>query len=669
MQPAALRALEFDRIREALARETATPVGRARALGLEPATGAEAVGRRLTLTGEAVNFLRDGGSLSVEAPEDVDTLLRILDVANEPLEPKPLLALAGAVASVEDVAVGIRLDRAAVPGLAEIADRVESFDEATRQVTRAIDPSGDVVDEASPALREIRGRQRRQRAKLRSTLEKLARGRDTAKYVQDQVVTDRNGRYVVVVRAEHQDAIPGLVHGSSTSGASVYLEPLATVELNNEVIALAEREHHEVLRILLALTNGFRERKGALGVLFEAAGEIDELRARARLARRMDGVAPRLVDDGRIEFRGARHPLLIPAVRDLVDTDEPEEVRAKAPLNPVPSDLVVAPPTQALVISGPNTGGKTVALKAFGLLTLMAQAGLFVPADERSAFAPFDAVFADIGDEQSISASLSTFSARVANIIAMERAIGARALVLLDEVGSGTDPVEGAALGTAIIDHFWRRGALVVATTHDDALKSYAATTDGVQAAAFGFDQKTYAPTYRLVYDAPGRSLALEVAERLGMPADIVADARARRSGRESQLAAHIARLDAQLADLGAARATLDESQTALERQRATVLAREGRLAEREAVLKTRLNERLNERLREARGEVDAVLTRLKSKAEVLAEQAERRARTAKPILSTGEVGGLSREAREALSAIGATVDESAPQDEAGEPL
>jgi DNA mismatch repair protein MutS2 len=669
MQPAALRALEFDRIREALARETSTPVGRSRALALAPAPDATSVARRLGLTGEALSFLNQGGTLSIEAPADLEALLRTLDVADEPLEPRSLLGLARALASVEHVVGAIRAAQAGVPGLAKIAATVESFAEETVAVTRAIDMSGDVTDDASPALRDIRSRLRRQRATLRTTLEGFARGRDTAKYVQDEVIADRNGRYVIVVRAEHRHAIRGLVHGSSASGASVYLEPLATVELNNDVIALVEREHHEVIRILGALTNAFRIRRSALSVLFEAAGEIDELQARARLARRMDGVAPRLVEDGRIEFRDARHPLLIPAVRDLLDADEADDVRARAPLNPVPSDLVIVPPTRALVISGPNTGGKTVALKAFGLLTVMAQAGLFVPADGRSTFTPFDGVFADIGDEQSISASLSTFSARVANIIEMERAIDGRALVLLDEVGSGTDPVEGGALGTAVIDHFWRRGALVVATTHDDALKSYAATTDGVQTAAFGFNQETYAPTYRLVYDAPGRSLALEVAERLGMPATIVADARARRSGRESQLAEHIAQLDAQLADIDTARMRVDEERAAVDRQREALLIREGRLAEREAVVKKRLNERITERLREARREVDTVLTRLRSKADVLAEQAERRARTTTPVLSTGEIGGLGREARRALGTIDTATDERPQAQDTGEAL
>jgi len=670
MQAAAFRALEFDRIREALAAEAVTPLGRARVLELEPAVEPEEVRERLALTGEAVAFLRGGASLSVEAPDDLPDILVVLDVAAEPLDPLQLINLSRCLKSVERVAASIRRAPTA-PRLGRLAAGVASFADETAAVHRAIDASGEVIDDASPALGEIRAQLRRQRSKLRASLESLTRSRDTAKYLQDQIITDRNGRYVVVVRAEHREAIPGLVHGSSASGASLYLEPLATVSLNNDVVALAEREREEVRRILLALTDAFRARADELAALLDAAADIDAAQARARLARRVDGVAPQVVADGRLAWRGARHPLLVPAVRDLLrhdETDDPAE-SARAPLVVVASDLVVAPPAQALVISGPNTGGKTVALKAFGLLALMAQSGLFVPADEESAFTPFRSVFADIGDEQSISASLSTFSARIANIVEMERAFEAPALVLLDEVGGGTDPVEGGALGTAVIDHFRRRGALVVATTHDDALKSYAATTDGVAAAAFGFDPDTYAPTYRLVYGAPGRSLAFEVAERLGMPGHVIADARARRSGRESLLAAHLARVDQELAALERERRAVEDDRAALARERGALLAREARLAEREAVLKKRFDDKLAERLREARAEVETVVTSLKRRAEVLGEKAAGRAASSQPVLSTGELGRLRADARQALDAVESGRDRAAPDTPAGEPL
>src|SRR5215471_4930790 len=508
MQATALRALEFDRIREALAHEALTPLGRARAVALEPSGDAAEVARRLALTAESVAFVRDDGSLAVSAPEDLEVILRGLEVGDGPLEPLALLGLAQFVESVDAVATAIRHGVAsATSGLRNVASRAASFAAEVKAIRRAIEPGGEIKDDASPALKDLREKLRRQRAKLRSTLESLTRGRDTAKYLQSEIVTDRHGRYVIVVRAEHREAIPGIVHGSSASGASLYLEPLSTVDVNNDIVALAEREKEEIHRILLALTDAFRRRAEDVEHTLDAGADFDELQAKVRLAERLGGIAPALTSDSRIEFLGARHPLL----------------KASAV---TPSDLVIVPPISALVISGPNTGGKTVALKAAGLLAVMAQAGLLIPVEPGSQFTPFKSIFADIGDEQSIAASLSTFSARIANIVEMNRALELPALVLLDEVGSGTDPIEGGALGTAVIEHFRRRGAVVVATTHDEALKSYAATTPGVATAAFGFEEKTYAPTYRLIYGAPGRSLAIEIADRLGMPASVVDDAR-----------------------------------------------------------------------------------------------------------------------------------------------
>jgi DNA mismatch repair protein MutS2 len=648
MQSAVLRALEFDRIREALAREALTPFGRERALALEPSIDAERVQRRLDQTREAVAFLEAGGTLSIDATDELPGVLDALGVAAEPLTPLQLLALARFTDSIEAVAAGVA-SQGTSKLLAEITARVASFAPEAAAVRRAILPSGDIQDGASPALRDIRDALRRQRARLRSTLEGLTRGRETAKYLQDQIVTDRNGRYVVVVRSEHRTAIPGIVHGASASGASLYLEPLNTVELNNDIVALVEREKEEILRILTALTDAFRVRGVELDAAVHAAGKLDELQAKARLAERFGGTAPALARDGRIEFRDARHPILT--------------------VTATPTDLLIVPPTRALVISGPNTGGKTVALKAVGLLSVMAQAGLLIPVEASSTFTPFRSIFADIGDEQSIAASLSTFSARVANLVEMDRALELPALILLDEVGSGTDPAEGGALGAAVIDHFRRRGAVVIATTHDDALKSYAATTPDVAAAAFGFDPDTYAPTYRLIYGAPGRSLALEIAERLGLPAAVVADARARRSGRESLLAAHLARVDAELASLERQRKLTEDERATLSRERRALLDREMRLAEREAVLKKRLDDKLNERLREARAEVDAVVAELKTRAGALAGQAERQARARGPVLSTGDVGGLRAQARAALETIGASLEGAAPDASEGRAL
>jgi DNA mismatch repair protein MutS2 len=660
MQAAALRALEFDRIRELLAREALTPLGEGRALALEPALDPADVDTRLATTNAAVAFAAAGGSLAVDAPDDLPDVLAGLDIADQPLDPPALLGLARFLTSVDRI---VRSLATADALLARLAAPAASFEEETAAIAHAIDPGGDVSDRASPALAEIRETLRRQRAKLRASLDALTRGRDTAKYLQDQIVTDRNGRYVVVVRAEHRDAVAGIVHGSSASGASLYVEPLSTVPLNNDIVALAERERAEIRRILLALTRAFRVRGDELAATVDVAAEFDELYAKVQFARRMTGLAPRVIESGDLEFLGARHPLLIPAVRDLQDDADPT---GEAPMNPVASDLRLTGPTRALVISGPNTGGKTVALKAFGLLSVMAQSGLLIPVEPGSRFTPFRSVFADIGDDQSIAASLSTFSGHIASIVAMERALELPALVLLDEIGGGTDPVEGGALGAAIVDHFRQRGALVVATTHDDTLKSYAATTPGVATAGFGFNPDTYAPTYRLLYGAPGRSLALEIADRLGMPSTVIADARARRTGRESQLAAHLARMDDEMAALEREREAASAERAAVAADRQRLLERETRLTEREAVLKRRLDQRVHDQVREARAEVDRIVSQLKQRADSLADRATRLV-PGRSGISTGDLGALRTEARAALSAIDdavATPDVPLEQDE-----
>ena len=687
MQASTLTALEFDRIREILAQHALTSLGRARALDLEPSVETAEVSARLAITSEAVQFAGAGGSLGLWAPDELDTTLEVLSVEGQILDPMQLVGLARFVDSVDGVVGGIRRTAGATavdieignqfgelipdfnyPRLFALVRESRPFTQEIAAVRRAIDASGDVSDNASPALRDIRERLRRQRAKLRSTLEGLSKGRDTAKYLQDQIVTDRHGRYVLVVRSEHRESIPGIVHGSSASGASLYLEPLATVELNNETVTLAEKEQAEIHRILLALTDGFRRRDADLTAMLGSAADIDELHAKMEFARQLDGVAPALTSDGRLEWRGARHPLLIVRTSGVDSGGTRSAPGESTPdvFSVIASDLLLQPPHKALVISGPNTGGKTVALKAFGLLAVMAQSGLLIPVERGSAFTPFRSIFADIGDDQSISASLSTFSARIAHIVEMERALELPALVLLDEVGSGTDPVEGGALGTAVIDHFLRRGATIVATTHDDALKSYAATTAGVAAAAFGFVAETYAPTYRLVYGAPGRSLALEIAERLGMPAPVIADARARRSGRESQLAAHLDRVDKELAVLNAEKAVTLKERDALVAERLSLQQREARLAEREAVLKRRMDDKLNERLRDARAEVDKVVADLKAKAQQVAGQAETRLRDGRG-LSTGDIGELRAEARSSLGqiedAIGSAIEGAPPLD------
>jgi DNA mismatch repair protein MutS2 len=654
MHAGALRALEFDRIVAVVSRLAVTPTGNARLAELHPLVDAPRVIALQRATTEGTRFLADHPGFPLRAPLDLEAILDSLAVDGRALEPLRLLRLGDYLESIEQSRQAIRRVGSAFPILSQQVEAVASFAGEIADVRRKIEPSGDVADSASPALAHIRDRVRRQKQRLRSTLESFLRGRETARYLQEQVVTDRNGRHVLMVRAEHRSAIPGIVHGGSTSGASLFVEPLETVEINNDIVALEEQEMQEVQRILLALTDAFRARPDELGRTVEVATGLDVIQARARFSLMTGSVEPIIAADSNFELRGARHPLLMRAVIERLDEPEPSnDEPAPKPEDrgpePVPVDILLTPPIRILVITGPNTGGKTVALKTAGLLAAMAQSGLHIPVDAGSRIPVFKSIFADIGDEQSISASLSTFSAHITNIVSMDRSLALPALVLVDEIGAGTDPVEGGALGIAVIDHFRKRGAHLVATTHYDSLKSYASTTEGVVSAAFGFNPETFAPTYRLLYGSPGRSLAIEIAARLGMPASVIAVARASLSDREKQLAEHLARVDDDLRRLEAERRTVARERAALVETERALRSREESVRERENTYRRRLEARLDDQLREGRREIDNIMEGLKARTAVLSQQAARRAAVG---LNTGEAGSARGEALAALEQV-----------------
>jgi DNA mismatch repair protein MutS2 len=645
MQASTLRAIEFDRVVSIVAGLAVTPTGRARLEAMVPMTEPSRVGAAQAATSEGVRFLSVSPGFPLRAPSELEAILLGLDVEGRALEPLNLLGLADYVESIEATRRVIGSATEPYPILKTLVEAIASFGTEIAAVRRKIEPSGEVADNASPALASIRDRLRKQRSKLRSTLESFLRERDTSKYLQEQVVTDRNGRYVLMVRAEHRGSIPGVVHGASASGQSLFLEPLGTVEINNDIVELEEKEAAEVRRILLELTDAFRRRPDDLERTFDMAAELDTIQARARFSQQTGGVEPLIAPDGAFELRAARHPLLTST--------------------PVPVDVLMTPPTRVLIIAGPNTGGKTVALKTAGLFAAMAQAGLHLPADKGTKLPVFKSLFADIGDEQSISASLSTFSAHITNVVSMDRSLTLPALVLLDEVGAGTDPAEGGALGTAVIDHFRKRGAHLVATTHFDVLKTYASTAEGVESAAFGFDPATFAPTYRLVYGSPGRSLAIEIASRLGMPATVVAAARGNLSERESQLQAHLDRVDKELHGLESERRAVAQERAALAEHERKLRAREAAVKDRELAARRRLEAKLDDQVREARKEIDAIIDGLKAKATVLRDKSGQRSA---PAISTGVAGAARAEAREALDAALAKVRDGAGALPAPEP-
>ena len=635
-----LRPLEFDRIVDGVAGLALTPFGARALAALVPLDDPNAVIAALEATSETTSFLESRDLFPLHAGHGIEEALAGLGVEGRPLDPLQLRGLADFLDSLDRTRAAIVAAGGGFPILSGMVGRLAPFAAEVAAVRHAIDGSGEVLDHASPALRSVRDALRQKRQKLRATLEHFVRGRDTSKYLQEDVITERNGRYVLVVRAEHRGNVPGIVHGSSTTGASLFLEPAATVEIGNDIVELEERERAEVFRVLLALTDRFRLRPGDVRAATAVATALDVLQAKARYGVRLRGVEPAFAMDGRLELKGARHPLLA---------------------EPVPIDIVLQPPVRALLLTGPNTGGKTVAIKTAGLLSLMAQAGLHVPA--QSAILPiFRTVFADIGDEQSIAASLSTFSAHVSNLVAMDQAMALPSLVLLDEVGTGTDPNEGGALATAVVQHFKQRGALVVATTHYDALKTWGTATEGVMTAAFAFDPQTFAPTYTLIYGAPGRSLALEIAQRHGLPLSVVAAARGFLSDDQKRLAAHLERVDAQARALEAERTKLQRDRRAAEDAARDLAARERELADRESRFAKRLNDRLDERVRLARREVDQVIAGMKTRAEALME----RARVSG--VSTGDAGALRADALALVAGISARAREDGAEEPSAAP-
>ena len=628
-----IRTLEFDRIVDAVTALAVTPLGAQELTELAPSTDPKVVVSLQEATSETVRFLERHPLFPLRAGDALPETLHALDVIGRPLEPLQLRMLADFVDSVDQSRASIGRAGADFPILRELVAKVTAFKDEVAAVRSAIDPGGDVLDQASPELKRIRNELRQKRQKLRGTLEQYTRG-SASKYLQDEVITERNGRFVLMVRAEHRGNVPGIVHGSSTTGATLFLEPSATVEINNDIVELEDREREEIFRILLELTDRFRARPGDMAVSRDVARQLDVLQAKARYSSKVNGIEPEFTIDTSLQLKGARHPMLERAV---------------------PVDVILDPPNRVLLITGPNTGGKTVALKTAGLFALMAQAGLHVPAAV-ARLPVFRSVFADIGDEQSIENSLSTFSSHIKNLAAMDRDLEVPALVLLDEVGTGTDPNEGGALATAIVQHFRQRGALIIATTHFDAVKTWGIGTEGVAVAAFAFDPQNFAPTYKLLYGAPGRSLAIEMAQRLGMPQSVISAARGYLSDDQKRLQAHLSRLDAQARALESDRVKLERERRTFNEINAELSKREKSLAEREDVFKKRLNERLDERLRQARRDVDAVIEQLKEKSDAITEKASLRA-----AINTGETGSARAEARGAIDRIVEDLRHAAP--------
>jgi DNA mismatch repair protein MutS2 len=565
VQHADLVALEWEPLLALLAGFAASPVGRAAILALHPSTDEGWIGRQHKLAGEVRLLLNEQVSIPLGGLVDPTELAAKAQIAGAALEAAELQAvarLANDVASWQGLLhePPVRL-AGKLAGLSELsASLTSSLRPLAESIERKIQPDGSLADDASPELQRLRREQERQQKvieeSLRTALHKLSGEGAT----QDDVITIRGERFVIPVRAELKRRVTGVIHGASSSGQTVYVEPLETIEQNNELVRLIEEEQEEIHRIFVALT---RQVSGYAHSLVEGArvlALVDSLLARARFGRDFDCVGPTFGPEALL-VEGARHPLLEKSLRATGGTI-------------VPLMLELTADERQLIISGPNTGGKTVALKTVALLAMMAQAGIPVPAASAS-FPVFTAFLADIGDAQSIEAALSTFSAHITNLDRLSRLADARSLVLLDELGSATDPEEGAALAVAVAAYFLAAGAWTMISTHHTSLKVYAANTPGVRNAAAGVDEKTLVPNYQFHLGVPGASAGIQTAQRLGLNAAIISGARERLGSQQADVARFLDKLHKELAELEVERKSAREQQYALNQERKK-LEREG---------------------------------------------------------------------------------------------
>ena len=498
--------LELDKVLLRLADFTACPDAREMALTLRPETDVHLAGALLRQTVDAHMLLARFGGPSFGGLKNVDNALRRAD-AGSVLNMRELLDVAGTLRTIRGLSQWRDSNAGVETSLDTLFGALTPNKYLEDAITGAILSEEEMADNASPELANIRRKIRVQESRIREQLEKMTRSSAYSKYLQENIITMRGGRYVVPVKAEHRADVPGMVHDTSASGATVFIEPMAVVTANNEIKVLQSDERDEIDRILAGLSAEAGSFCNTIQNSYACAVELNVIFAKAQLAYDMKAAAPELNDKGIIDLRAARHPLI-----------DPRTV--------VPVDIRLGEGFNTLVITGPNTGGKTVSIKTLGLLSLMAMCGLMLPVRDQSRISVFDEILADIGDEQSIEQSLSTFSAHMTNIIDIIARTTDRSLVLIDELGAGTDPIEGAALAMAVLEHLAAKGARIAATTHYAELKAYALQTPGVENACCEFDVQTLRPTYRLLIGVPGRSNAFAISERLGMPSEIVERAR-----------------------------------------------------------------------------------------------------------------------------------------------
>ena len=502
MKERTLRVLEFTKIREQLAGKALTEMGAERCRALVPSCDMAEIALWQQETEEAAVVLQYIGGHPMMAFQDVRPFLALAD-KGATLSPKALLAIAELLRASRTARDALVTERDNTPLLRQKAEGLCTLRHLEQDITDAVLSEDEIADRASAELMNIRRHLRGATERIKEKLNQMVRNASFQKYLQDPIITVRNDRYVLPVKAEYRANVPGLVHDQSTSGATLFIEPMAAVEMGNELKQWELKERQEIERILSALSAEVAPYAGQLRETIDLLAELDFIFAKGLLAREMYAVTPKLNNEGRINIVRGRHPLI-----------DREKV--------VPTNLWMGRDFTTLVITGPNTGGKTVTLKTVGLFTLMAQAGLQVPADIGTELAVFEQVFADIGDEQSIEQSLSTFSSHMVNIVSIMHEVTPSDLVLFDELGAGTDPTEGAALAQAILTRLLHIRVRTLATTHYSELKAFALSTKGVENASVEFDVETLRPTYRLSIGVPGKSNAFEISRKLGLPENLI---------------------------------------------------------------------------------------------------------------------------------------------------
>jgi DNA mismatch repair protein MutS2 len=534
MNDTTFHALEYGAIRDLVARFAQTPLGRAQIQRTVPSVSRRELERDLGRIEEVVRLNEEKQvTWSFSGLEDPADVLAILRIRNSVLEPHRMLEVARVCNQALFARSAVSPERGFAPGVWEIVEPIPTaLLQTTASLNKKLLPSGELDDSASPELARLRRELNQQRGRLQKSLESAIRSLGDA--IQDAIVTQRNERYVIPVKSDFRGKVTGVAHGFSSSGATVFVEPLEAIEANNELQNLKGQEEREIGRIIFGLSEELREQLPGIEAAVAAVTELDAVRAKVEFARSFDATVPTISDEGALDLADARHPLLEASFRaqDAAGAEyEPKDpAGADGERNHrrsvVPVSLRLDPERPVMIISGANAGGKTVVLKTAGLLSLMALSGFPVPA--RSATVPFyRSVLADIGDHQSLAANLSTFSSHVSNIASMLDSCAAPALVMLDEIGTGTDPDEGSALGVAVVDWFRQKiGAQVIASTHYRGLKMYAANDPGVINASVEFDKKTLQPTYRLLVGLAGASSGIEIARRFGIREEVIATAR-----------------------------------------------------------------------------------------------------------------------------------------------